>query len=58
MSAIEALNKLTERYMKVGKSVRLKHLSKDCQRLLRNADKIIDVNVMEDPTYKVPVDKI
>ncbi len=58
MSAIEALNKLTERYMKVGKKVHLKHLSKDCQRLLKNADKIIEVNVLEDPTYKLPLDKI
>ena len=34
MSAIEALNKLTERYMKVGKKVQLKHLSKDCSKML------------------------
>ena len=58
MSAIEALNKLTERYMKVGKKVHLKHLSKDCQRLLKNADKIIEVNVLEDPTYKLPLDSV
>ncbi len=58
MSAIEALNKITERYMKVGKTVHLRHLSKDCQQLLKNADKIIDVNVLEDPTYKVLVDKV
>ena len=58
MSAIEALNKITERYMKVGKKVHLKHLSKDCLRLLKNAEDIIEVNVMEDPTYKVVVDKI
>ncbi len=53
MSAIEALNKLTERYLKQGKIVHLKHLSPDCKRLLKNADKLIDVNVLEDPTYKV-----
>ena len=58
MSAIEALNKLTERYLKVGKKVQLKHLSKDCQRLLKNADKIIQVNVLDDPTYKLPLDRI
>ncbi|MGB5378642.1 SulP family inorganic anion transporter [Muriicola sp.] len=57
MSAIEALNKITERYLKVGKKVHLKHLSKDCIQLLQNADDIIEVNVMEDPTYKVLVDK-
>lgn len=58
MSAIETLNKLTERYLKVGKKVQLKHLSKDCQRLLKNADKIIQVNVLEDPTYKLPLDRV
>lgn len=57
MSAIEALNKITERYHKVGKKVHLKHLSKDCVRLLDNAQAIIDVNVLEDPRYKLPVDK-
>lgn len=58
MSAIEALNKITERYLKVGKVIHLKHLSPDCKKLLKNADKIIDVNVLEDPTYKVVVDNI
>jgi SulP family sulfate permease len=56
MSAIEALNKITERYLKVDKKVHLKHLSKDCRQLLKNAESIIEVNVLEDPTYKVVVD--
>lgn len=56
MSAIEAVNKITERYAKVGKKVHLKHLSKDCRRLLDKADAIIEVNVLEDPRYKVVVD--
>jgi SulP family sulfate permease len=58
MSAIEALNKLTDRYLKVGKRVHLKHLSPDCRQLLTNADRIIEVNVLEDPTYKVLLDRI
>lgn len=56
MSAIEALNKITERYSKLGKKVHLKHLSPDCKLLLKNAEAIIDVNVLEDPTYRVVVD--
>ena len=55
MSAIEAVNSITERYRKQGKTVRLRHLSDDCKLLLRNADAIIDVNVLEDPTYKIPI---
>lgn len=58
MSAIETLNKITERYQKVGKKIHLKHLSPDCRILLKNAEQIIDVNVIEDPTYKVAVDNI
>ena len=57
MSGIEALNKLTERYLKAGKKLHLKHLSADCRTLLRNADKIIEVNILEDPTYIVASDK-
>ncbi|MGF1566355.1 MAG: SulP family inorganic anion transporter [Flavobacteriales bacterium] len=58
MSAIEALNKITERYHKVGKTVHLKHLSADCRQLIRNAEAVIDVNVIEDPTYKVMTDAL
>ena len=58
MSAIEALNKLTERYKKEGKQIQLKHLSKDCTRLLKDAEKIISVNVLEDPTYKLVSDEL
>lgn len=58
MSAIEALNKLTDKYQKAGKTVHLKHLSPDCRQLLKNAEKIIDVNIVEDPTYKVVVDHL
>lgn len=57
MSAIEALNKITERYRKQGKKVRLKHLSPDCKRLIKNAESVIVVDVIEDPTYKVMRDE-
>lgn len=56
MSGIEAVNRLTERYSKQGKMLHLKHLSADCRRLLAKADAIIEVNIVEDPTYKVAVD--
>ena len=57
MSAIEALNKLTQRYSKAGKKIHLKHLSNDCKKLLSNAEAIIDVNIIEDPTYRVVTDR-
>jgi len=57
MSGIEALNKLTERYHKAGKKLHLKHLSNDCVVLLKNAADVIDVNIMEDPNYRVATEK-
>ncbi len=58
MSGIDALNKLTERYKNAGKILHLRHLSEDCRQLLKNADEVIEVNIMEDPTYKVATEKI
>lgn len=58
MSAIEALNKITERYLRVNKKIQLKHLSPDCRKLLKNADSLIQVNVLEDPNYKVATDTV
>ncbi|MGK7392509.1 MAG: SulP family inorganic anion transporter [Candidatus Cyclobacteriaceae bacterium M2_1C_046] len=57
-SAIEAINKITERYAKNGKKVHLRHLSEDCRKMLDRADAIIEVNHYEDPTYKVASDRI
>ncbi|MCK7555423.1 STAS domain-containing protein [Chitinophaga sedimenti] len=58
MSAIDALNKLTERYAKAGKKLHLKHLSSDCIALLQNAGSEIDVNIVDDPTYRVAVEGV
>jgi SulP family sulfate permease len=58
MSGIDALNKLTVRYKNAGKKLHLRHLSTDCIQLLKNAEDVIEVNILEDPTYKVVVDKL
>ena len=55
-SAIEALNKLAERYQKNGKTIHLRHLSSDCVKLIKRAEKICDVNLLEDPDYFVAID--
>ncbi|WP_346237846.1 SulP family inorganic anion transporter [Niabella insulamsoli] len=54
MSAIDAVNKITKRYADAGKTVRLRHLSEDCRRLLANAEGVIEVDVIDDPNYRVP----
>ena len=55
-SAIEAINKVAERYLRAGKYVHLRHLSADCRALIKRAEKICDINVLEDPNYFVAVD--
>ncbi|SFR51642.1 sulfate permease, SulP family [Robiginitalea myxolifaciens] len=46
MSAIEAVNKLTERYQNAGKKVYITNLSSGSHKRLLKADKMINVNVI------------
>jgi len=55
MSGIDALNKLTERYFREGKRLHLTYLSPDCRQLLTKATGVIEVNILDDPTYPVAV---
>jgi SulP family sulfate permease len=55
-SGLEAIDTLAERYENAGKKLHLVHLSGDCRRLLRKAGNLVEVNVIEDPTYFVAKD--
>jgi SulP family sulfate permease len=55
-SAIEAIDTLAERYLNAGKRLHLRHLSADCRKLLHKAGDLVEVNVIEDPRYKVADD--
>ncbi|UFH33385.1 SulP family inorganic anion transporter [Chryseobacterium sp. C-71] len=57
MSAIDALDKLSKKYNELNKRLHLKHLSEDSIKLLKNAEAVIEVNIHEDPTYKVMPEK-
>lgn len=57
-SAIEAIDNLAERYLKLGKKLHLRHLSPDCRVLLRKAGDLVEVNVIEDPQYHVADDAL
>ncbi len=57
-SAIEAIDALAEKYVKAGKKLHLKHLSPECKDLLEKAGDLVEINVLEDPTYKVADDKL
>jgi len=57
-SAIEAIDKLAERYDRAGKRLHLKHLSRECRLLLQKAGPLVEVNVVEDPDYHVAADNV
>jgi len=54
-TGIEAINNLTQKYLKVGKKLTLKHLSPECQKLLESAKDLIEINISEDPHYHVSI---
>ncbi|NDV23101.1 SulP family inorganic anion transporter [Desulfovibrio sp. JC022] len=55
-SAIETVNKIASMYERAGKKVYLVHLSQDCVSLIKRAEKICVVNILEDPNYFVGID--
>nr|WP_324286805.1 SulP family inorganic anion transporter [Methylobacillus flagellatus] len=57
-SALAAIDALAERYAQQGKQLSLKHLSPDCRALLGRARDLVEVNLLEDPTYPVADDKL
>ena len=56
-SAIQAIDKLADRYQKSGKTLHLIHLSSECRLLLKTAKHLVEVNVLEDPQYHIAIDK-
>lgn len=55
-SALEAIDALATKYEEAGKKLHLVHLSADCQLLLKKAKDLVEVNLLEDPTYGVVTD--
>ncbi|MEK9773942.1 MAG: STAS domain-containing protein, partial [Opitutae bacterium] len=53
-SGLEALHKLGERYQGVGKNLRVRHISKNCQNLLKKAGSLVHIDILpDDPSYHV-----
>lgn len=55
-SGIEAIDALAMRYKKNGRTLHLIHLSPECKKLLKKAGDMVEVNVVEDPSYFVAVE--
>ena len=54
-SALQAIDAVAEKYERAGKSLRLRHLSRDCHRLLSKAGQLM-VEEDDDPDYAIAVD--
>jgi SulP family sulfate permease len=55
-SALEAVSDVSARFEAAGKRAHLRHLSPDCARLLEQADDLVEIDTLEDPTYGVATD--
>ena len=54
-SALQAIEDIAQKYHEAGKQVKLRHLTKDCQRLLRKSGQLV-INSEDDPDYKIAAD--
>ena len=57
-SAIIALDEVCKRYKENNVKVYLSHLSSDCLELLDDASEFIEINILEDPYYRIPSNEL
>ncbi len=57
-SAIIAINEVCKRYKENNINVYLSHLSQDCLELLDDASEFIEINILEDPYYRIPSNEL
>jgi len=54
-SALQAIEALADKYTQAGKAIRLRHLTRDCHKLLNRAGQLM-VDSDDDPEYQVATD--
>jgi len=54
-SALKAIEDIADKYNNIGKKVKLRHLTRDCHKLLRRAGQLV-VDSDDDPDYGIAVD--
>jgi len=54
-SALKAIEDIADKYNTIGKKVKLRHLTRDCHKLLSNAGQLV-VDSDDDPKYGIAVD--
>ena len=54
-SALQAIEALADKYTQAGKAIRLRHLTRDCHKLLNRAGQLI-IDSDDDPEYQIATD--
>ena len=54
-SALQAIEDVAQKYHEAGKQVKLRHLTRDCHRLLRRSGQLM-IDSDDDPDYELAVD--
>ena len=54
-SALQAIEALAAKYTQAGKSIRLRHLTRDCHKLLNRAGQLM-IDSDDDPKYEIAAD--
>ena len=54
-SALKAIEDIAEKYNRVGKKIKLRHLTRDCHKLLSRAGQLV-VDSNDDPNYGMAID--
>lgn len=57
-SGIDALDALAGKYEAAGKKLHIRHISEECRGLLHKAQGYVEINVNEDPRYRVATDEL
>ena len=55
ISGVEAIDTITKKYAKKGKKLKIRHLSEDCRKILKDAGPFC-IYEEKDPKYKVAID--
>ena len=55
ISGVEAIDAIGKKYQESGKNIKIRHLSKECKKILKNAGKFCTYEE-DDPNYKVAYD--
>ena len=57
-SGLEALQNISDRYNKYNKKLHLINISKECGELIKKAEHIVELNIIEDLNWHLAIDKL